>query len=43
MIEQSGFEQVQIGPPIDTFGGTSGEHNARRFEVYGYPFIARRR
>jgi hypothetical protein len=43
MIEQSGFEGVRIGPPIDTFAGASGERNARRFEVYGYPFIARRR
>jgi hypothetical protein len=43
MIEQSGFERVEIGPPIDTFGGASGERNARRFEVYGYAFMARRR
>jgi arsenite methyltransferase len=43
MIVQSGFEQVEIGPPVDTFGGASGERNARRFEVCGYPFMARRR
>jgi len=43
MIEQSGFEGVQIGPAVDTFGGASGERNARRFEVYGYAFMARKR
>jgi len=43
MIEQSGFDQVEIGPPNDTFGGASGEKNARRFEVFGYAFRARRR
>jgi hypothetical protein len=33
---------VAIGSPIDTFGGASGEKNARRFEVFGYPFLARK-
>jgi hypothetical protein len=40
MLEEIGFAAVQIGPPIDTFQGASGEKNARRFEVYGYPFLA---
>ena len=26
----------------DTFGGASGEKNARRFEVYGYSFLGRK-
>jgi len=43
MIERSGFERVEIAPPVDTFGGAPGERNARRFEVSGYSFIARRR
>jgi hypothetical protein len=43
MIEEAGFEGVEIGPPVDTFGGASGERNARRFEVYGYTFMAQRR
>ena len=43
MLEEIGFVDVQIGARIDTFGGASGEKNARRFEVYGYPFLARRR
>jgi len=42
-MEEAGFERVAIGPPMDTFGGASGERNARRFEVYGYAFMARRR
>jgi len=40
MLEESGFVDVMIGPPTDTFGGAGGEKNARRFEVYGYPFMA---
>jgi hypothetical protein len=42
MLEEIGFVDVQIGVPIDTFGSASGEKNARRFEVFGYPFLARR-
>ena len=42
MIEDSGFEQVTIGPPVDTFAGAPGEAKARSFEVYGYAFLARR-
>jgi hypothetical protein len=40
MLEEIGFVDVKIGEPVDTFGGASGEKNARRFEVYGYPFLA---
>jgi hypothetical protein len=43
MIEESGFERVTIGSAIDTFAGASGERNAKRFEVFGYPFLAYRR
>jgi hypothetical protein len=42
MLEDSGFVDVRIGPPIDTFCGAKGEPNARRFEVFGYAFIARK-
>ena len=42
MLEESGFFDIKIGPPCDTFGGASGEKKARMFEVYGYPFIARK-
>ena len=40
MIEASGFVDVKIGPPVDTFGGASGETNARAFDVSGYAFLA---
>jgi hypothetical protein len=43
MLEDTGFVDVRIGSPVDTFSGASGEKNARRFEVYGYPFLARKR
>jgi len=42
MLEDSGFAQITIGPPVDTFGGAGGEAQARSFEVYGYAFLARR-
>ena len=41
-MEEMGFTEVKIGAPIDTFQGAGGEKNARRFEVYGYPFLARK-
>ncbi len=40
MIESIGFINVEIGPPVDTFGEAGGEDNARLFEVYGYAFLA---
>ena len=40
MLEEIGFTGVEIGEPVDTFGGAGGEKNARRFEVYGYSFLA---
>ncbi len=42
MLEQTGFVAVEIGDPVDTFAGTSGEANTRKFEVFGYPFLARK-
>ena len=42
MLEESGFVQVRIGDPVDTFGGARGEANARDFEVLGYAFLARK-
>jgi hypothetical protein len=40
VIRDAGFATVEIGSPVDTFSGAGGEANARRFEVYGYPFLA---
>jgi hypothetical protein len=42
MLEESGFVDVGIGPPVDTFAGASGQDKARAYEVYGYAFLARR-
>ncbi|MDP6352722.1 MAG: hypothetical protein QF926_10245 [Alphaproteobacteria bacterium] len=40
MLEDVGFTEIRIGPPVDTFGGAGGEANARTFEVFGYAFLA---
>jgi hypothetical protein len=42
MMQEIGFVDVQVGTAVDTFGGASGERKARLFEVYGYPFLARK-
>ena len=42
MLQEIGFIDVRVGSPVDTFAGASGEKNARRFEVFGYPFLARK-
>ena len=42
MLEQTGFVDVVVGGAADTFGGAGGEGNARAYEVYGYPFVARK-
>ena len=40
MLEEIGFENVKIGPPVDTFAGATGEEKARAFEVFGYAFLS---
>jgi hypothetical protein len=42
MLEEIGFLDVKIGPPVDTFKGAAGEDKARLFEVFGYAFLARK-
>ncbi len=42
MIEHTGFKEVVLGPPVDTFGGAGGEGNTRAFGVFGYAFLARK-
>ena len=42
VLRDAGFIAVELGPAVDTFGGAPGETNARRFEVFGYPFLARK-
>ena len=41
-MESVGFVDVEIGPPVDTFGGARGEANARTYDVRGYAFLARK-
>ena len=40
MLGDTSFTDVQIGPPVDTFGGASGEEKAHAYEVFGYAFLA---
>ena len=40
MLEDTGFVEIKIGPPYDTFGEARGEKKARPFDVYGYTFLA---
>ena len=42
MLEDSGFVGVEVGPPVDTFGGSRGERNARAYDVFGFAFLARK-
>lgn len=42
MLEEMGFVDVRIGSPVDTFGDAEGEKKARAFDVFGYPFLARK-
>jgi len=42
MLADTGFIEIEIGAACDTFGGAGGEANARAFEVFGYPFLARK-
>lgn len=42
MLEEMGFTDVRIGPPVDTFAGAPGEPNARTYDVHGYSFFARK-
>jgi hypothetical protein len=42
MLEDIGFVDVKVGPPVDTFKGAGGEDKARKFQVYGYAFFARK-
>ncbi len=42
MLTEAGFVDIEIGEPVDTFGGAGGEPNARAFEVFGYAFLARK-
>ena len=42
MLQQSGFDPVAVGEPVDTFSGAAREGSARAFDVHGYAFLARK-
>lgn len=42
MLVETGFVEIQISQPYDTFGEAKGEKKARLFDVYGYTFLARK-
>lgn len=42
MLQEVGFVDVRVSEPSDTFGGARGEAKARKYEVYGYAFLARK-
>ena len=41
-MTEMGFVDIQVSQPYDTFGEARGEKKARRYEVYGYTFLARK-
>jgi hypothetical protein len=40
-IESAGFADISIGRPVDAFGGSRGERNARTYGVFANVFLAR--
>jgi arsenite methyltransferase len=42
VIEGAGFTDLSVGHPIDAFGGSGGERNARTYDVSAHVFLARR-
>ena len=42
MLAETGFVDIKISKPYDTFGEARGEKNAKLFAVYGYTFMARK-
>jgi arsenite methyltransferase len=40
LLADAGFTDVSVGRPIDAFGGSGGERNARTFDVYAHVFLA---
>lgn len=42
VLTDAGFTDIELGAPVDTFGGAPGEANARSFSVFGYAFFARK-
>ena len=41
-IEGAGFTDLSVGLPVDAFGGSGGERNAKAYDVAAHVFLARR-
>jgi hypothetical protein len=42
MMSEIGFVDIGVSERYDTFGNAKGEAKARKFEVYGHAFAARK-
>lgn len=42
LLTEAGFEDIRVGPAVDTFADAPGEPNARAFGVQGHTFFARK-
>ena len=42
MIRGAGLVDIELGAPVDTFGGATGEEKARLFGTLGYSIRARK-
>ncbi|MGQ0830867.1 MAG: methyltransferase domain-containing protein [Microthrixaceae bacterium] len=42
VIEEAGFVDLSVGMPVDAFGGSAGEPNARAYDVSAHVFLARK-
>jgi hypothetical protein len=40
LLESAGFVDITVGPPVDAFGGSAGEKNARAYDVFAHVFLA---
>jgi SAM-dependent methyltransferase len=40
LLDDVGFYDIQVGPPVDAFDGAPGEANARTYRVLAHPFLA---
>lgn len=40
LLDTAGFADIEVGPPIDAFGGSGGEQHARDYDVNAHVFLA---
>lgn len=41
-LTEAGFAELSVSTPIDAFGGSGGEPNARTYDVFAHVFMARK-